>query len=538
MKDLRNELDKYSKILIYGAGYYAKFIYSALKKEGLKEKIESFLVTNLNETRDIDGIKVNAASALTVYDKEKTAVIIAVNRENEREIIKTLKWKYGFEHGIKLLDFIIQDDNVFYEKLRTESDEWFLEKLMESYIWNHSDSGDELKKKREETEECISHRNKTESDNNTIVFISGNLTPRSEKIIAALTKKMYRIIVLEYGYCNELVKSEIMSSNIEFFSCKNLIEVFYRALLYKPLVYYFEPVWGDCSGSEIMIRHKGLFGKIVFAPYDILNAGYVQILDIEKLMEWYCLEYADGVAWRWFSKKFLEEKKGLVQKGKSIQFLDYCKGFEIENDNRSDDTLKICFVQGAIYELLNKSVSAYENLYAEPAKLDAVLKKIGNVSNCVFHIFLGRCADSDKKKLEKFEKDYSNVKFFYGMEYNELLIKISEYDYGSYFMTDGKDIPEQKSIDNIYYGNVYNDSIVNRFFDYLDAGLPIISTLPQKQCNYLDQYGVIVKMNINNLDIDYLINNKTYYRKNVKRAKKELQIDNHIQRLINWFYKL
>ncbi len=538
-KDLCDELNKYSKIVIYGAGYYANVIYQALKKAGLRDKIDSFLVTNLNATMDIDGINVKEVSKLALYNREKTVILITANRENEKEIVKTIQQNYGFSNKIKLLDYIIQDKNAFYEKLRTESDKWFLDNVIEHYIWNCTDSSDEFKKKRREMENHILNRNKQETDKNTIVFISGDLKPRSEKIIAALVKKNYRIVVLEYGFRNELVKAEIIKQKIDFFSCKDMVEVFSMALQYKPLMYYFEPLWGDCSVPEIMIRHKAVFGKVVFAPYDVLNDGVVQISAKDKLTERYCLENADGVVWRWFSKEYLEDEKGFVYKGKSIQFLDYCKGFDVgNNSNISDGRLKICGVQGGVYHMLNKSIPVNENIYADQARLDVILEKIGNLNDCVFHTFIGHCDDSDRKRLEELEREYFNIKFFYGTDYNELISRLSEYDYGCYFMTAGQEIPAQKSIDNLYYGSIYMNAVLNRFFDYLDAGIPIITTSPQKLCEYLDTYDVIVKMNLSNLNIDYLKKNRRFYKENAKRAKTELLMENHITRLTDWFHEL
>ena len=69
-------------------------------------------------------------------------------------------------------------------------------------------------------------------------------------------------------------------------------------------------------------------------------------------------------------------------------------------------------------------------------------------------------------------------------------------------MTGRKKIPEQESIDNVYYGSTYINSISNRYLDYLDAGIPIIGTHPRKQCKYLEEYGVIVQMDLSNLNID------------------------------------
>lgn len=534
MKDLCKKINKYPKVLIYGAGYYANVIYQALKKVGLRDKVDSFFVTNLEGTEYIDGITIKEASALASYSEKESIILISVNRIDEKEIIRTVKESYGFENEIKLLDYIMED-NVLYEKLKTESDEWFFQHIMEYYVWNYISPFNEFGNKWKEIESNIKLREQMNPNQNVIVFISGDLKPRSEKIIGALVRKNYHIVVLEYGFCNELVRTEVMLYNIEFFHCRDMIEVFYRALQYKPLVYYFEPVWGDCSVSEIMIRHKNLFGKVAFAAYDVLNDGYVQIPEKDKLTERYCLENADGIVWRWFSKEFLEEKKGFVYKGKSIQFLDYCKGVDVKRDNKSDDRLKICFVQGGIYQFLDDTVFTNNTIYTEPARIDTILDKIGNNNDCIFHLFIGRCDDNDRKKLRKLEEKYFNFKVFYETSHSELIYKISEYDYGCFFMTNGKDIPEQESIDNVYYGSIHINSITNRFFDYLDAGIPIISTIPKKLCEHLESYGVIIKMNVSDINIEYLKQHKLIYAKNVAHAQTDFKIDNHIQRLIDFF---
>lgn len=537
MKDLCKELNRYPKVLIYGAGHYANVIYQALKKAGLRDKIDSFLVTDLDGAEYIDGITIKPASALASYSKIESVILVAVNRTNEKEIIQTIKGVYGFDNTIKLLDYIMED-NVLYERLGTESDEWFYQHIMEHYVWNYTSPTNGVENRWKEIDSNIMQRELTKPDQNTIVFISGHLNSRSEKIIGALVRKNYHIVVLEYGLCNELVRTEVMSYNIEFFHCRDIIEVCYIALQYKPLVYYFEPYWGDCSGSEMMIRHKNVFGKIVFATYDVLNDGYVQIPGKGKLSERYCLENADGIVWRWFSKDFLAEKKGFVYKGKSIQFLDYCKGFDVKSDKKSDDRLKICFVLGGIEQFLDDTVFTNNTIYTEPARIDTILDKIGNRNDCIFHLFLGRCDDNNRKKLEKLEEMYFNFKVFYGTRYSELIFKISEYDYGCLLMTDGKDIPEQESINNVYYGSSYINSVTNRFFDYLDACIPIISTVSKKLCEHLDRYGVIIKMTVSDINIEYLKKNKLIYAKNAARAKTELQIDNHIQRLIDFFYDI
>jgi hypothetical protein len=45
-------------------------------------------------------------------------------------------------------------------------------------------------------------------------------------------------------------------------------------------------------------------------------------------------------------------------------------------------------------------------------------------------------------------------------------------------------------------------------------------------------------MNINNLDVDYLIKNKEKYKNHVKKAKEDFSIDNQINGLIDFFNQL
>lgn len=536
-KRLYNEISKFSKILIYGAGKYADSAYTFLKRVGMRGKVGSFVVTKLNGIQSVDGIPVRCVNDITVCDDGTTVVLIAVSKVYEDEVLHTLQ-DHHCPAIIKFTDFML-DKETFMKLLNTQSDEQFLESIVDEMIWNDStDISERFDQRRRELKDSIAQRNGGNADRNTIVIISGDMKPRIEKIIGALAKKKYTIIFLAYEYCNQLVIDEVESHDITFFYCRDIVDVFCKAIQHNPLAYYFEPIWGDCSGSEVMIRHKSLFGKIVFAPYDVLNDGYVQISEENKLMERYCLENADGIVWRWFSKEFLEEKKGFIYKGKSIQFLDYCNGAASDSNVTIDDRLKICFIIGNIHTELEDTVYKNDGIYTEFARIDTVLKKIGNRDDCIFHIFVGECTENEREKLDKLEREYINFQYFCGTSHRELIMRIAAYDYGCYMMTGGQDIPEMVSIDNMYYGSNYINAAGNRFFDYLDAGIPIIATRPKKQCEYFDSLGVLVKMDLSNMDIEYLKKNRDFYRKNVEKARLELLVDNQINRLINFLNAL
>ena len=70
--------------------------------------------------------------------------------------------------------------------------------------------------KRIEIEQRIVQRNKDGMNRNTIVLISGDMKPRIAKIIKALVKKNYDLVVLEYAYRNENIIKEIMTYDITF----------------------------------------------------------------------------------------------------------------------------------------------------------------------------------------------------------------------------------------------------------------------------------------------------------------------------------
>lgn len=526
--DLYQQLNKYHQILVYGAGNYAKFAYLFLKKVGFRDKIGAFIVTDLAENGDIDGIRLKSVNEIVDFDAKKCVVLIAVSNKYSETIVCTLK-KFNFTQMIKLEDYILTEGT-----LREVSDKKFLDCVIGQCILNRADITIDYNQEEKKIREQILQRKQKRIDKNTIVFISSYLLPRTVKIINALINREYKIIILEYGHYNMLAKEELLSYNLEFFQCQDICEVFYKALQYTPLVYYYDPMWGDRVCPEIMIRHKKVFGKVVIALYDVLNDGYVRVTEDQKLAERYSLENADGIVWRWFSKEFLEKKKGFIFKGKSIQFLDYCTGYKIQNSESLRDELRICLILGNTYGLLDETIYANDGRYVEYARIDTIAKMLGERNDCVFHVFMGESSEEDRNRFAILERMYSNFKVFYGTKHHRMIQKISEYDYGCFLYTGGVDIPEFETADNLFYGSTHNNAMSNKYFDYLDAGLPIIATRPKKLCGYLDQFGVIVKMDLSNINIDYLKDNKGVYKKKVECAREELLIDKQIQRMITF----
>lgn len=125
-----------------------------------------------------------------------------------------------------------------------------------------------------------------------------------------------------------------------------------------------------------------------------------------------------------------------------------------------------------------------------------------------------------------------------------MICQISTYDYGLCVWTNEK-IPDYPIGAEVLSGGIwtctegsYRYSVANRYFDYIDAELPIITTLPEKLCEYLQQYDVIIRMNSSNLDVDYLRRNREYYKKKAKAAKQELLMSRQIGQLTDMFERI
>lgn len=529
MGELCKALNQYQEIIIYGTGNYAIAIYPQLIKSGLHEKIVCFTQTKETDVTELHGIPVIGLNKLC-YDKAKCAVLIAVSDLYWDEIEENLI-KYGYNNKIFLDDYKIRIEEVF---CNLTSFKEYCEYIADWYIQTQSDDIDRMTV----VQKLLSRgeRDNKIVDSNLIVIISGHLSPRTTKIIGALKRKNYNIIVL--SYCRNNGKSwcvnELRKSNAQILECRCIEEMLYHALQYSPLIYFFEPRWGDCLWTEIILKMKEYFGKVIFAPYDVLNDGYSGRTERSLTAEKYAFEHADGIVWRWFSKEYLETK-GFRYRGKSIQFLDCCNHECMEDTilrGSSASAIRLCSVSGD--GDLYVDDRTYTKRYIDWARVGEILDKIGNREEYIFHFYAGTLTSKNVERCKQYKKKYSNFEFFVGVEHNELLRRLKDYDYGCELYIEGEEPPVDLSF-GMYFGSYYNNSVRNVFFDFLSAGLPIITTQASKLWEYLSVYDIVINMNLSNIDADYLIKHKEYYKARVESTRKELDIDNQISKLIQFF---
>jgi len=403
VKKFYKDLIKIPNIYIYGAGDYANKVYLLMKEFGIDKNIKSFIVTKCDVGYlNRDGIKIESFDEIKNLDTEMITILIAVSDKYIDEIKKKMQ-QIKLNKLLLITDYIISEDKAI-ERLREASDKELYKYISEWYI---SKNIYLLEKTFEQKDidiqlriECLVEKKKEQKqEKDTIVFIIGDLKPRVVKIIISLIKRGFKIIVLGYGGMNAfLTKKELLENEVEFFECFDIEEMFYYALKYNPIVYYFVPVWGDCRWAEAIIKHKSLFGKIVISLYDILNDGVdSKASKFSKRVERYCIENADGIVWRSFSKEFLEEKKGFKYTGKSIQFLDYCNEYDVEEKEKKDSELKLCFVTGVLTGFCGKSNR--NSGYIQEATMEDILEIIGNRKDCVFHVYSGNHFNEKDKEV-------------------------------------------------------------------------------------------------------------------------------------------
>ena len=168
--DLYCKINRFSKIFIYGAGNYANKAYALLKSMGLKERIASFIVTELGGQRDIDGILIRSVNELNALYEKESVVLVAVSEAYEDMIVQNLQNVMQSVCIVKLTEYTLQNDD-FHEMLKKPSDEIFIQNVVGGYLWDNIDPAQEFNK---ETDNCIVQRNEINIDKNTIVYISGH----------------------------------------------------------------------------------------------------------------------------------------------------------------------------------------------------------------------------------------------------------------------------------------------------------------------------------------------------------------------------
>lgn len=527
-------------------GMYSKMITPKLYDMGFGNRIAGYVLSEkMSINKSEKGLSVCSIDDLYI-DSSNTVFLIATSSIYEQEIEDRLIG-LNYSNYIFLSHYERNDSCIFFRFEKTDFHQycsnitsWYeyshSETLCGKYLEGHNRIAAEVKKMFSGSSKKINERNKQQ-----IVFIVTMQHPRMHKIIRTLIKKGYEIVVINI---DKLVYTDLEYKNGEegtVVCCECIEEVLFEAVKYNPLLFYVRPEWLNTSIVNIMLMQRDAFGKIVMDIHDIAKGSYnlsaeqKWLYDIEKS----ALESVDGIVWRYDAQDFLAEKYNYHYKGRSIQFWDYCYDEFLYNVSESGDVLRLCCID-ANAECLhpNDDAELGRDGIARYASLEDILHKIGNRMECEFDLYISRIAAENVETLYELKRKYVNFNFFIGYSPERMIPNISRYDYGCSLFHSGRLPMDEECIEKGFYrlSGIYEVGATNRYFDFFNAGIPVVSSCEcRKQADYLKQYGVLVNMTLEELDIEYLAKNKHLYRQNVKNAEKYLAISAQIDRLIDFF---
>ncbi len=325
-------------------------------------------------------------------------------------------------------------------------------------------------------------------------------------------------------YAGKKFCSSLLKIDIKYYFYTKIEELMFLILQNKGAVIHIFADAGNMYSAYILIKFQCYIGKVVFENYDIVNGFYTKLDNDILMLEQHCLENAAGVCYREYSLSFLTDILGIHIQGKTIRFWDYCSD-EIYNyvNNNKESGLSLCYVGGVITEEEYPDCPFGGFLqFAEQCEKN----------KCHLHVYPSLWDEKRYKAYIQKDKESAYFHFHKTVDYDELIYEISQHDYGI-TLTKDSIWEEEKSGYNTRHKYIYAGT--NKYFDYLDAGLPIIAGLPLKMIQYLEERGVLINWTNGQYDFEYLKKNLEKMRHNVRQIKQELSVGNHINELLDFY---
>lgn len=511
---LKTEIQKYSEIVIYGAGVYASLLYDYLKTIREDHRIIAIVQTNASGRIMFKGRQV-----YSIYDidrKKECLYIIAVNKIHNDEIKKIL-FRYGCENHIFFSDFVLDGIRDITKYCNSISCEKFIDTVMMNHLITNG----------ERIEHTLSKSKKI--DKKRICFVLPFICVRNANIARCLSNHGFDIEILCYTEIEYSGASDLEHDGITVKKVNGLVGLFYSLIFSNAFIYYIDAADADASVAETIIRKKELFGKVVFTAYDLCNVAYRGMDEYKYESEIFSIANADGVVWRYDAKDYYLRRFNIDTNDSSIFFPDYF--FKTtETYLRNDDNLMLYSIPVHADSILG----SYTNQPVSFTTVDSIMKWIGNRENVYFHIYCWYVSEEELSELEALSDKYDRFEYYVRVEHDVLLNRIAKYDY--FLNLTDEDKPLWINRDNLGYNEeVVFYAMSNRLYEAASVGVPSISTFPVRECNDLSNKGVLIKKRLSQLDLDELISNKSCYKKAVIRNRDELCINAHINELIDFF---
>lgn len=520
---MRKQLDKGKKIVLYGAGQKSHGIYNALCMSGYKI-VYCVISNDCIEESDFEDVRVYS------FSQKKNEIIecgyqlvIACAQKSEADIAENIE-RNGIREYWKTNEMPWSVDFECYRNLDSQG---YMDIIREKYYSNIDEFG------RDETVrgfiEGNTHR---EANEKKIIFLLTNAAPRVYKIIDALHRKGYDvelIIWINATYLTSEKCKEFLEISNRCRLCIDAEEVMlYCAATDARILHIFSDANSDIELPQILIHCKNIFPKIVFDEYDVMTEMRRNIPRRTVDAEIFCLKYADGVCSRYTCMEYLEEKGYEVCKQR-IYFIDCCNDFTNYKSpqKQESDALHLVFA-GTLF-----SGKEYET------SKDGRFLELGALCETnEAHLHLYPVSYDEAKLQEYINMEKINPYFHLHHPVSALALagELSQYDYGVTSVQ--SDILEYA--ENI--GSWMREGIIycwaNKLYDYLDAGLPIVTTVPVEQTKILERDGVLLRMFDEEINFDELRKRRNELKKRVIEVREKYRVSNQLPALMEFYDSL
>ncbi|MDE7322307.1 MAG: hypothetical protein K2N73_06160 [Lachnospiraceae bacterium] len=520
---MRKQLVKDKKIVLYGAGQKSHSTYSALRMSGYKIAY-CVVSSDCIEETDFEDVKVYS------FSQKKNDIIelgyqlvIACAQKSEADIAENIE-RNGIKEYWKTNEMPWSVD---YECYRNLDSQGYMEIIREKYYSNIDEYGGD-----ETVRRFIEGNTHREANRKKIMFLLTNAAPRAYKIIDALHRKGYDvelIIWINAMYLTSEKCKEFLEISNRCRICIDAEEVMlYCAATDARILHIFSDANSDIELPQILIHCKNIFPKIVFDEYDVMTEMRRDIPQRTVDAEIFCLKYADGLCNRYMCMEYLEEK-GYELCKQRIYFIDCCNDFTNYESpqKRESDALHLVFA-GTLFSDKEYKTSK-DGRFLELG----VLCEANEV-----HLHLYPVSYDAAKLHEYIDMERLNPYFHlhHPVSARALAQELSQYDYGvtsvqndilTYSESEGSWMRE---------GIIY--CWANKLYDYLDAGLPIVTTVPVKQTQILERDGVLLRMFDEEINFDELRKRRNELKKRVIQVREKYRVSNQLPALIEFYDSL
>lgn len=375
-----------------------------------------------------------------------------------------------------------------------------------------------------------------ESNAKRVVFVVDHPSPRVMKMAKELRKNGWEIISL----CR-IKRGKVMAEDIYRYSTKVETYVSAHGALYRCRHYQGGLFHVFCcyvyDVPTLLIKKR--IGKIIFDNYDGF-AGFLSKWDKTRAnrktakAERFCLENADGLTCRSFETQYNKWRMGYRFKGKRLLFLDYCstesKRYLHEHELNESP---VFFYGGGLPDEINKPD------YVHSCIVDAA--QALSEHGCGLWVYHSRCSPELDVYYQKAAERIPAFLFHGAVPFEEMLAVMKQCDFSimpvkKQFETN---IKENRN-DGTYYGVKMKYGTANKYFDALEAGLPLVGASFQLVFSMLERSGVACRCTVEELGdrLEYLKKHHDEYCDNIAQQIDKFSVEKNISRLIDFYRKI